>query len=283
MLSTIEPGVKYILLSGIFFGLVNASVKFLSRIPSYEIVFFRAVITLLITYYFLYKRKIKILDPNWKPLVSRGITGSIALTLYFYTIQTMPIASAVTILYLAPIFTLIFAAVFLKEKPHKLQYPLMIVAFIGAALVKNFDPRIQIADFLLGLIAAMFAGMAYTLIRYLRGKVDPLLVIFYFPLLSIPIVIPFLLKGWVTPNIVELLCLLFVGVTTQIAQVFLTHAFMKSPPARIGHFQYFIVVYALLTGFFLFNESINWISMIGILVLILGVYGSNLVSRKTTL
>jgi drug/metabolite transporter (DMT)-like permease len=267
----INDGIKNIIFATIFFGLINALVKYFSHIPSIEIVFFRSIVTLVISFIFIYRQKIKILNEHTPLLFLRGLSGAIALSLYFYTIQKMPIATAVTILYLAPIFTVILAGFINKEPPNKKQWPFIVLGFIGAVLMKNLDPRASVLHFFMGVTAALFAGLAYNFIRKLRGKAHHQLIIFYFPLVTIPICLPFLIPNWVTPTWFELLGLLAIGVSTQIAQVFMTKAYMAEKASKISHFNYLTCVYAFLTGIIFFNEQLNWISLVGMFCILISV------------
>ena len=104
-----SKGITYILIASLFFALINGLVKFLKGIPAIEIVFFRSVVTLVLSGALVLKSKDKIFPKETPLLLARGVAGGIALILYFNSIHMMPLATAVTILYLAPIFTLIFA------------------------------------------------------------------------------------------------------------------------------------------------------------------------------
>lgn len=272
MLQILSPGVKNILLAGIFFGAINALVKYLSHIPAVQILFFRSIVSLILSGFYLYNKKITIFSKsNFKFLFLRGFAGAMALILYFTTIQRIPLASAVTILYLAPIFTVIMAIFINREYPNKLQWPFMLVSFAGAVLLKGSDPRIGLIDLAMGIAAAIFAGLAYNFIRKLKNKADPHLVIFYFPMVTLPIVIPFLFNSWKWPTITEYIALLAIGVLTQIAQYFMTHAYMFEKASSIGHFNYLTSVYAWLSGVIFFGEQIPTISVLAIGLIIAGV------------
>lgn len=254
-----------------FFGLINALVKLYSHIPSIEIVFFRSITTLILSYTVIFKEDIKIINPHSKLLFLRGLSGAIALCLYFYTIQKMPLATAVTILYLAPIFTVILAGIMNNEPPNKKQWPFIIIGFFGAVLMKNFDPRASLIHFFMGVSAAFFAGLAYNFIRKLKGKAHHQLIIFYFPLVTIPITLPFLVNVWITPNWNEFFGLIAIGISTQLAQVFMTKAYLSEKASKISHFNYLTCVYALLTGLIFFNEQLNWMSLAGMLLILISV------------
>ncbi len=274
-----NQGILYIILASVFFSIINGLVKYFNTIPAIEIVFFRSLISLVITYYSIRKLKIKIFNEHTPLLIGRGLSGAIALSLYFYTIQNMPLATAVTILYLAPIFTVLIAMVLVKEYPKKLQWPFIILAFIGTVLMKNIDTRVQTDHFFLGITAAFFAGLAYNFIRLLKDKAHHSLVIFYFPLITIPITLPFLYEHWVTPTPSEFLGLLLIGLFTQLAQVFMTKAYMLEKASKISHFNYLTSFFAFLTGIIFFNEHLNTLSLLGLLLVFIGIVFSTRFSR----
>jgi drug/metabolite transporter (DMT)-like permease len=280
MFPQISQGVKHILIAGLFFSVINAAVKYYSHIPAIEIVFFRSIVTLFISTIMVKKLKLKIINEHFKDLFLRGLCGAIALSLYFYTIQQMPLATAVTILYLAPIFTVILAIPMNNEYPHKKQWPFLLLAFFGAALMKGSDIRVSGSHFLMGLTAALFAGLAYNFIRKLKGKANHHLIIFYFPLVTLPFCIPLMIPVWVTPNIQDFFGLITLGVLTQIAQVHMTKAYLLEKASKVSHFNYLTSGYALIMGIFIFNESINLLSIVGLITIIVSVTMSSKIASK---
>lgn len=249
-------------------------------IPAIQIVFFRSIVTLILSYIAIKKSNLTIMTSSTPLLLLRGLAGAIALGLYFYTIQVMPLASAVTILYLAPIFTVLIAIVLLKEYPTKKQIPFFILCFIGVALIKNIDPRVSLIHLLMGVTAAFFAGLAYNVIRMLKGKVDTNIIIFYFPLVTIPLCLPLLIPSWVTPNFKQLFLLILIGVFTQIAQVFMTKAYISEKASKISHYNYMTVVWAFLCGILFFNEHLNIVSILGLILVFIGMYFSTYFADK---
>ena len=87
----ITRAVKYILLSTVFFALMNVGVKFLAHIPAYEIVFFRALVSLIICYFLIRRAGLSPWGNNKRVLLFRGLSGTAALLMYFYTLQHMPL------------------------------------------------------------------------------------------------------------------------------------------------------------------------------------------------
>lgn len=277
----ISPGVKYILIAGFFFGVINTLVKYYAHIPAIEVVFFRSLVSFFLSLFMVKKLKLKIINEHSKILFLRGLCGAIALSLYFYTIQVIPLATAVTILYLAPVFTVILAIFLVKEKPHKMQWPFILLSLSGAVFLKGFDLRVSLLHFLMGLTAALFAGLAYNFIRMLKGKVHHQLIIFYFPMITLPFCIPLMLPHWLTPNFKDLMGLLGIGVLTQIAQIYMTKAYLAEKASKISHYNYLTSIYALAAGYLFFGEVLHWSGVVGITLIIFGVTMSSRYANKS--
>ena len=89
---------------------------------------------------------------------------------------------------------------FSKKKMKLKQWIYFAIAFGGVALLKGFDERVSLSFMLVGIISAMFSGMAYTCIRQLKETDHPLVVVFYFPLLATPIMGVLSYFQWVKTN-----------------------------------------------------------------------------------
>ena len=103
-----------------FFSTMGLLVKLISHIPATQIVFFRSIVSLTMSVAMLRYQKVSVWGNNKKYLVLRGITGSIALILYFTTLQKIPFASAVTLGFMAPVFATVLGVFIAKEKVFKM-------------------------------------------------------------------------------------------------------------------------------------------------------------------
>jgi drug/metabolite transporter (DMT)-like permease len=276
-----SKGIKHMLLAGIFFSVMNLGVKFLSHIPAIEIVFFRSLISLIITWQMLRQQKISMLGNNKPVLFLRGLFGIAALSLFFYTLQEMPIASAVTFQQLSPIFTSILAIFLLKEKVRLPQWLFFVIAFAGVALIKGFDSNISTLQFAAAIGSAFFSALAYNMVRKLKDSDHPLVVVFYFPLIALPFAGFFSYLHWVMPQGIEWLILLGIGVSTQIAQVNLTKALQMEKVGTVSIVQYLTVIYAIFFGYVLFGEGLILTTILGILLVITGVILNLIYSKKS--
>ena len=259
------------LISTFAFSLMTLFVKFLPNIHAFEIIFFRSLISLIISFTALRMKRIYPLGVNKKYLVMRGLFGVTALTLFFITLQNVPLANAVTIQYLSPIFTAIFAIFMLGERLKWLQGLFFFISFYGVILIKGFDERVDTLYLILGITSAVFAGLAYNCIRKVKDTDHPLVVVLYFPLVATPLMGVLSYFKWVTPTLEEFGILLGIGIATQFGQVFMTKALQAENAAKISAMKYFGTVYALLYGYLFFSETYSTQALLGIGLVILGV------------
>ena len=252
------------------FAVVNLMIKFLHNIPATELVLFRSIITLAISYVLLRRRKINPWGNDKKWLLIRGIAGTIALTIFFYTIQKMPLSAAVTIQYLSPFFTAFIAGFLLGEKTRWAQWGFFILSFAGIVIVKDSSAQIPADLVLLGVVSSVFSGLAYNAIRKLKNEA-PLVVVMYFPLVATPVMIGFSFFNWITPVGMEWLLLIAVGILTQIAQVYMTKAYQSSEVNTVAPLKYIGVIFALAWDILLFDFVPNGTMFLGIAIVIGGV------------
>ncbi len=286
------------LLSSFSFALVNLIVKIftdrkdafpdIQNYPEFELVFFRCVISLVICIAIIRAKKIPFFGVNKKWLFIRGLAGSIGLTLFFYTLSNLPMAIATIIQYSSPIFTIILAIYLNNQKVKRIQWLFFAVAMAGIAVIgmgKIENAPIDPTWIVVGLISAVFSGIAYNAIIKCTNTDEPVTVVMYFPLVAAPITLILLLTtGYVIPQGIEWLLLLLIGILTQIAQVSMTRAFNSESAAKVTPIKYIGAIYAVSIGFFVFDETLSLNATIGIILVLIGVllntFFKNLKAKK---
>ena len=252
------------------FAAVNLMVKFLPHLPATELVLFRSLITFLLSYALLKRKKVNPWGRNKKWLFIRGIAGTTALTMFFYTIQKMPLSAAVTIQYLSPFFTAFIAGLLLGEHTRWVQWLFFVISFIGIVVVKGSSAQIPPVLLALGVISSMFSGLAYNSIRKLKNE-EPLVVVMYFPLVAFPIMVVFSFFNWVMPHGMDWMLLIGIGLMTQFAQLYMTKSYQLSEVNTVAPLKYIGVLFALTWDILLFDFIPNAQMYAGILLVIGGV------------
>ncbi len=139
-------------------------------------------------------------------------------------------------------------------------------------MVQGFDSRIESQYALLGIGSAFFAGLAYNMIRQLKQSEHPLVITFYFPLVSVPVTALLMLGGtWVAPKGMDWAVLFFIGLTAQIAQYFMTRSYQSDELNKVVSLKYIGIVYALIFGYVFFGETFSLEAHLGMLVVLTGV------------
>ena len=296
----VNKGILYIVLSGLCFLVVNFFVKILGAgpgqdlidnvqsYPGHELVLARSIVTFVISWSVIRYRGISMWGVNKKWLLIRGIAGTIALTIFFYTIHHMPLAIAIVVQNLAPIFTVIMAMILLKERVLALQWFFIILSFLGVLLIafdqfRHSDASFEEISFFwlgMGIISAFFSGIAYTAIMKLRTTDSPIVIVMYFPMVAIPFMTFFCFFEFTMPQGIEWLILLVIGVFTQFAQIFMTKAFHEGDASTITPFNYISVIYAFAVGYFFFGEQLSWMVDVGIGIVLIGVLSNTLIRAR---
>ena len=209
---------------------------------------------------------------NSRSLLLRGFFGSSSLVLYFITLQHMPLASAVTLQYLSPIFTAIMGIFIVREPVKPWQWVFFGISFLGVLMVQGFDSRIEPRYLVLGIGSALSAGLAYNMIRQLKQTEHPLVITFYFPVVSLPVTLVLISTiTWVMPRGTDWLVLIFIGLTAQIAQYFMTRSYQSDELSKVVSLKYIGIIYALALGYFLFGERFSFAAHMGMVIVLVGV------------
>jgi drug/metabolite transporter (DMT)-like permease len=271
----ISRGLRHMALSAFFFSVMGALVKLAGEtLPSQEIVFFRSFLVLIFAYIELRRLKISPWGENKKLLLVRGTTGFIALSCFYYAVTHLPLADATVIMYSNPVFTGILAALFLGESLSKIEVGGVVLCVVGVVLIAQpsfvfgGDSRLPIFDVGIAFAGAIAAAISYVIVRQLRRTEEPMVVVFYFPLVATPASIPFAIPDAVLPNWYELGILLAIGVVTHIAQVMMTKGLHLEKAGRATAVSYLQIVFAFILGMLFFDEFPNVLSVVGAVLIV---------------
>ena len=261
------------LVASLAFGFMNVSVKSISGMHVSEIVFFRAIVQILIAAVVLAYQRETPWGNNPKLLIMRGFFGSMGLLCYFYSLQVMPLSNALVIHYLSPILTTLFALMIGDEQVQKKQWLFFALSFSGVVIVNGVSSVVTLNGIIAGLGGAVFSALAYNTIRRLKGKENPNVVVLYFPLVTLPIslLLPVIGFGdWHYPAGMEWTWLILTGIFTQIGQFFMTRAYQEAETKVVSAISYAGIIWGTGFGLFIFNESYSLWQYVGLALVVLG-------------
>jgi len=271
------PGIRAMIASAFAFALMSALVKLAGeRIPSVEIAIMRGVVTLVASYVALRRAGIPAFGHANKWLFVRGLIGLGGLHCYFYAVTTLPLAEATVIHFTNPMFVAIAAPMLLGERVGPREAAGVALGLVGvifvaqpAFLFGGAGVHLSPLGVAVGLMGAVFGAAASIVVRKLRTE-HPLVVVFHFPLLVVPLTLPFVVPVWVTPSWHEWMLLIAVGLVTQFGQVKMTEGLRQEPAARATAISYVQIVFSFVLGVLLFHEIPTPLTWLGAALVTIG-------------
>ena len=278
-----------LIFASLFFSLMTLCVKKIDNaVPIYELVFFRSLISLLITRSILNHKNINPWGNNKPLLILRGLLGTLALVCIFYAIRNLPLSISTVIQYTYPIFISIFAGMFINEKITRNIVIALIIGWTGILIIlnstqlSNINVEIENIWVFIAFLGSIFTALAYVTVKKLAFTEDVYVIIQYFPLVSLIILMPITFINWVTPNMNDLIWIIGIGLFTQLGQTFLTLGLKRLPASEASTINYLQVFFGSIWGIIFFNETININFLIGALLVLLGtIISTTKIIKKT--
>lgn len=274
----------WMLLATLLFALMSACVKVASEFFSTsEIVMYRGLVGTVMLYFLVRHQGGTFRTIFLKEHLWRGFVGVVSLWLWFLAIAQLPLATAVTLNYMSPIWIAVylFLGGWWHSKNH-VEWPLVaaiLLSFVGVTLV--LQPALesqQWAGGVMGLLSGMISALAYLQVRRLGLMGEPeYRVVFYFSLTNL--VAGFggtLLEGG--PSTLHAIdwqggaLLLGLGVSAAVAQMAMTRAYRVGKTLVVANLQYTGIIFSSLIGVALWGDVFDWPTWLGMgIILVSGI------------
>lgn len=271
----IPLGLRYMALGALAFSVMSLLVKVVGqRLPSQEIVFFRAVVTLVLSYWGVRRARVDPWGTNRRLLVLRGLIGFAALSAFYYAVIHLPLADATVIQYTNPVFATLLATRALGERLRLREVGTLVISMVGVVIVARpsflfgGESALPLAAAGIGLAGAMASGTAYVAVRKLRDTEHPMVIVFYFALVSVICSMPLAAPGALLPTPTEWILLLAIGATTQLGQVSITRGLHLERAGRATAVGYLQIVFAATWGALVFGERPDAATVLGALLIV---------------
>ena len=132
----------------------------------------------------------------------------------------------------------------------------------------------------LGLFSAFCSGIAYNLVRSLKAKEHPIVIVLHFQLVGTIIGFVGCFLDWKMPQGMDWVYLLLTGILTQLGQTNLTKSLQSERIAITTSLNYLGILYALIFGVFFFSESYTTSIITGIVLVVTGVLLNVIFGKK---
>jgi len=291
---SVDKNIKAILLIllGMFvFTIQDALIKLISdSINIYVIYITRSITGLFVIIIYCKIKKIKIVLKSYYPFITIiRVTGFfLGFSLYYFSLSKISLPEAVTLFFASPFFVTIFSKFIIVERVGVYRFSSIVIGFIGVYLV--LDPNFN--DFniysLFPIICAFFYAFTVVIQKKTSDK-DSLFtqiihtyisaIIFSFIIFVIINNLSFsqyqlseynfILMSWNIPNYSSFLILIIIGFTGVVGFFSLFGAYRIGSPTTIAPYEYSLIFWSILLGYFIWNEYLSIKGVVGLSLILL--------------
>ena len=207
----------------------------------------------------------------WGLLLLRSTLGTVGIFANFYALGKIPIAEGQTLNKTAPFFTVVFAALFLKERAGWKSFGPLLVAFAGVLLIAKPGFAGEAAfPLAMGLLGGLSAGAAYTALHALgrTGAMKSSFIILFFSAFSCLAAVPFMLHRFDPMTAAQVAVLFGAGGGAALGQFGVTLAYRYAAPRDIAVYDYANILFTAALGFALFGQVPDGWSLAGFALIV---------------
>ena len=271
MLSKNQLGFFYMFISICAFSLMDVIVKWSDAYPVGQVLFFRGFCGLIPILFLIPKDRFLDFYKTDRPLLhlKRCLSGLIALVSIFIALRNLPLATVVSISFAAPIFTTIFSIFLLNEKVGFYRWLAVLVGFIGIVVIS--EPGLSNLNFYYIYPIIFCLGLSYVAIAIRKlSSTEPVWLIGFFFSFSI-MILSFctFYQGWIMPSLRDLFLLSMIGILGGLANLWLTQSYKFSEVSLVTPLKYLALVFAIIFGYFIWNEIPTIKTLMGALLVII--------------
>ena len=285
-------GIIFILLAMLVFSVQDSIMKYIFTFVSlYEVYLIRTLVSLTVILLFLKLTKKPIIFKTQYPLLTfcRVVLFFFGFSFFYISLTVLPLGTATALFFVTPFLITILAKIFLKEQIGPRRLSAVIVGFIGVYVILNPDFN----NFNFMSLTPIMCALCYSLTKIIikltseKDSVYTQTFTFYFFAMFISVIFYFtfgdgkydtvnhpasqyIFREWFTDLENSILLMVATGFTASIAFILIFSAYRIASPAVISPFEYSILIWSSLSGWFFFNEIPNINTVIGMILIVSG-------------
>ena len=278
-------GSFYIILLSLFFSLATLGVKLLSEVPIYQNIYTTSLVSLLLCILSDPSPKIPKNPLTYKLLIQRGILGTFGFITLNQTIHYLPMSLATLIIQLTPIWIGIAGFLFYKEHFGLVDITLTLTSFGGIVLIiqpefifgansegESIEKENLLIGSIFGIVFSMIAAAILMMVRNLKGRVNVVVILYYFNLFSVFFTaFGSNYEGVKTLNFKEFLGLIIVGIFYFLAQITRNRALYLEKAFFVGIGSYLQLIISYFLDFFVLGTELSGSSILGSFVVMVSI------------
>ena len=251
--------------AGFSSSLLHLGVRYVGpELPTIEIVFLRAIFTLIATAPFVFRPgKVAWRTNNLSLQVLRGMVGVGSMWMWYYALANMPLADAGVLSFTTPIFITIGAALYFRESVGLVRGGAVVIGLIGAVVV--LKPGVEVVSLaaISAVVSSILWALSLLMAKQLSHYDSTITISFYQPLLVAPIAAVATIPVWVMPSGPVWLALVAMGIVAAIGNYAFVQALRMTDASTLMPADYMRLLWMVMWGFFVFGEIPGWSTWLG--------------------
>lgn len=244
-------------------------------VPAGQMVFFRSFFALIPVMLYLawlgdLRTAFRTSDPFGHLL--RGVVGVTSMGLGFFALTRLPYPEWIAISYAAPLLTVVFAVIFLRETVRAYRWGAVLVGLSGILVVAvpgfTSGGEASAVGIAAALGGALFAAVAMIQVRRLVRREKTPTIVVYFSISCSLIALSTLPFGWTSPTPSQWAFLVGAGLCGGIGQLLLTACYRYADTSTIAPFEYTSLILAVTIGYIVFDEAVGVSTLVGAAIVI---------------
>ena len=262
-------GIGLMLLAIFMFSFGDALGKFLVATYSVgQLLWLRACAALLLLAPIAWRQRAAFatLERPWLQLL-RVTLSTLEVAAFFIATVYLPLADVITYYLAAPIFVTALSAIVLRERVGWRRWSAVLIGFCGVLIALRPSAQTVSWPALIALCGSLSFALLMLITRSLRATPDIVLASSQFvgtfalgALMS-----PF---GWVTPSLGSLGLFAAAGCISVGALLCTNRSLKLAPASVVVPYQYSMIVWAVMFGYFVFGDIPSWATIIGAAIII---------------
>ena len=270
MLSKNQLGFFYMFISVCAFSLMDVIVKWSDDYPVGQVLFFRGFCGIIPILFLIPKDRYFDFYKTTRPVLhfKRCLAGLIALVSIFVALRNLPLATVVSISFAAPIFITIFSIFLLDEKVGLYRWMAVLVGFLGIIFITEPGFSALNVYYIYPIIFCLGLSYVAIAIRKLSSTEPAWLISFFFSFSIMLLSFLSFYQGWILPSLLDLFLLSMVGILGGLANLWLSQSYKYSEVSLVSPLKYLALVFAIIFGYFIWNEVPTSKTLLGALLVI---------------
>ncbi len=201
----------------------------------------------------------------------RSLAGSVCQLLFFIAVGSIPLLDSVLLSNAAPLFIPIVVYVWFRKTVQPLVWVSLLIGLAGIVMIIKPGPQLfHNPASLIALVAGLFSALALVSTNKLAETEPPVRILIYNFGFSTLLLIPLCIWAWkpLTPR--EWLLLIAVGVFYALTQYLIIRAYRYASATELSPFNYSVVIFSGLLGWWFFGNVPDWMSVIGTVLICAG-------------